>query len=95
NDFGKFFKSAIDASGQFDNNRPFHGAEQLLVDSWLGYRLKWKKYALDFRLRAENVLNDDDPYLYRAVDDGTGNAYPTVRLKPAPRAFTFSTSVAF
>ncbi len=85
----------LDATGQFDNNRPFWGKEQWLFGAWLGYRTKWRQTGVDLRLRAENLLNEKEPYLYRAVDDGAGNAAPTVLLKTAPRALTFSASFAF
>lgn len=85
----------LDATGQFDNNHPFWGKEQTIVGTWVGYRLKWKDRTVDFRLRAENAFDESEPYLYRAVDDGTGKAAPTVRLKPAPRVLTFTSSISF
>ena len=85
----------VDAAGNFLNRNPFWGKEQTIVDSWIGYRLKWREATIDVRLRVDNLLDDADPYLYRAVDDGKGNAVPTVRLKPTPRAFTLSSTLTF
>ncbi len=85
----------LNAAGNFDNDRPFWGREQTICDAWIGYRFKWRERSFDVRLRAENALNENTPYLYRAVDDGAGNAVPTVRLKPTPRALTLSSSVSF
>jgi hypothetical protein len=86
---------AVNSNGEFVNNEPFYGKQQTIVNSWIGHRLKLKTLAIDFRLGIDNVLNENEPYLYRAVDDGSGNAAETVRMKPTERTFTFTTSIKF
>jgi outer membrane receptor for ferric coprogen and ferric-rhodotorulic acid len=86
---------ALDANGQFVNSRQFFGKQQTIVNAWIGHRLKRKALTMDIRFGIDNVLNENEPYLYRAVDDGAGNPAPTVRVKPTERTFTLTTSVKF
>jgi len=85
----------LNATGGFDNQRPFLGKQQTLVDAWIGYRLRVKKSMVNFRLRIENALEESTPYIYKAVDDGRGNPAVTNRLTPTERAYTFSMNVVF
>jgi hypothetical protein len=48
---------------------------------------------VDFRLGVGNGLNENEPYLYRAVDDGFGYPVETVRMQPTERTCTFTTSI--
>ena len=86
---------AVTAGGEFINTAPFFGEEQIVVNSWIGHRLKLKRLGIDFRLGIDNIFSDNEPYLYRALDGGNGRPIPTVRLKPVQRTFTFSASFKY
>ena len=86
---------AVNAGGDFINSAPFFGEEQIVVNSWIGHRLKLKRAGIDFRLGIDNAFSEDEPYLYRAIDGGAARPVPTVRLKPVQRTFTLSASFKY
>ena len=69
---------------------------QDLIDpiSRANFRRIWDK-DVSVQLRVKNLLNENDPYVLRAVDDGKGNAASTTILVPTFRELSISVVLNF
>ena len=85
----------LDNRGQFNKADPFFGKSLFLLDSFINYRRPIRERELSVQFRVTNLLDENDPYVLRAIDDGRGNATPTTVLVSQNREFSLSVGVSF
>ncbi len=78
---------------KFNVNNPYKGADEGIIDLWVGYqrKLPWHGVTWRVQLNIRNLLANDHLSKVTVEPDGTGAAY---RI-PEPRVFTLTNSFEF